>query len=334
MSVALGPWSRSVKTRYASIAAITTMPALSAGGGVIAASSQPSVTHDSAVRATAAMSPESVPFAAQATASSPAARGAARASAIAASGGTATSASQLRPSATSRAAAMAPMTTTIDAGATRAQARPRRRASQGGGARLGKATQAACTTVSANVAAPKGSSIGLDALVQPHAVRLHEVGDRDVVLERALLAGEDVAPHAARPAQHRALPAAHRRHRQDLAAADVGADTGPCLDGLVRAGERIGAARAQRERPPDHEQLARRAVGRRPAPQPLEGLLTRGPVHGAAVVGIDERERDQLVALVDRRHAGRGEQEQHLAERLALALHRHPLGEGQEVVEE
>ena len=115
----------------------------------------------------AVASPAIVPFAAQATASragaSAAAAGrpprAARPSAIAASGGTATKASHVRPSATALAALIAPMTATIDAGAIRAHARPRRRLSQAGAPPVrGTATHAACRTPRATVAQPNGSS--------------------------------------------------------------------------------------------------------------------------------------------------------------------------------
>ena len=69
------------------------------------------------------------------------------------------------------------------------------------------------------------------------------------------------------------------------------------LDRLVAAGERLRPPRAQRERAPDQVELRRRR--RRDATQPPAQL----PVDRAAVVGVDEREQRQLVALVDVGHA-------------------------------
>ena len=45
----------------------------------------------------------------------------------------------------------------------------------------------------------------------------------------------------------------------------------------------------------------------------------RVPVDRAAVVGVDQRQRDELVALVDVGHARDGQLQQQLAERGALA---------------
>ena len=66
----------------------------------------------------------------------------------------------------------------------------------------------------------------------------------------------------------------------------------------------------QRERAPDHAQLRRR-VGQRGA--------ARLPVDRPAVVGVDQSQVQQLVALVDVGYARHGQLEQQLAERDAVA---------------
>src|SRR5256885_16983848 len=102
------------------MAAMTTMPALSAGPGVTADRSQPSETHDSAVSSAAVASPVSEPFAVHATASSAPASGAAssgrapwaaRPRASAASGGTGTQGQHGTPLATALDAAHAAVLT-------------------------------------------------------------------------------------------------------------------------------------------------------------------------------------------------------------------------------
>ena len=69
-------------------------------------------------------------------------------------------------------------------------------------------------------------------------------------------------------------------------------------------------------------QLHRLARRRGAAAQRLERRAPRIPVDRPAVVGIDERQVDELVALVDVGHARHGELEQQLAERRALARRR------------
>ena len=75
-------------------------------------------------------------------------------------------------------------------------------------------------------------------------------------------------------------------------------------------------------------------VGSAPPRSSAERLAAPLPVDGAAVVGIHQRQRPQLVALVDVGHARGGQLQQGLAERRALALPRHPLREGLQLVHE
>src|SRR5438105_14990391 len=78
----------------------------------------------------------------------------------------------------------------------------------------------------------------------------------------------------------------------DLPAPDEAAHVRPLVDGLVVTRERARMLRPQPQHAP-HELRLRRAP--------------RRPVHGPAVVGVDERERLVLVALVDVGDAGAGE---------------------------
>src|SRR6266516_2954127 len=105
----------------------------------------------------------------------------------------------------------------------------------------------------------------------------------------------------------------------DPSTADEAAGLGTELERLIAARERVGIIRTDGEHPPD--QIRFRRVAAR-------------PVDGTAVVGVDERERLVLVALVDVRDARAGELEQRLVERdLAPALG-NPRGELLETVGE
>ena len=55
------------------------------------------------------------------------------------------------------------------------------------------------------------------------------------------------------------------------------------------------------------------------AAQRVQRDAPRGPIDGPAVVGVHERQRPELVALVDVGHAGDGQLEQRLRQRDALA---------------
>src|SRR4051794_7346068 len=139
------------------------------------------------------------------------------------------------------------------------------------------------------------------ALVQARAADVARAG---------LLAGHGVAP---RPPQADARRGAllHRHDDEHLAVpAQVGTDAVAGVQSLVGAGERLRAALAQGERRADEGEL-RRGV--------REGGTARAEVHGAAVVGVHEREVLQLVAAVDVGDAGRRELEQRLAEGGAAA---------------
>src|SRR2546423_12434576 len=87
---------------------------------------------------------------------------------------------------------------------------------------------------------------------------------------------------------------------------------------------------AKAERPADEVKLHRLAVRGRLLTRPAAAL----PIDRAAVVGIDEIERPELVALVDVRQAGGSETEQQRAERCVLAGGCNLLHEGLEVIEE
>ena len=92
--------------------------------------------------------------------------------------------------------------------------------------------------------------------------------------------------------------------------------------------ERLRPPRAECEQRVDQPQLARVARARQGAVAQLaEQRGAAVPVDRPAVVGVDERERLQLVALVEVGHARHGELERGLAQPVQLADDREPLGE-------
>src|SRR3954447_15323801 len=170
---------------------------------------------------------------------------------------------------------------------------------------------------------------------QCDAIRRGELGDLGAPRELPQRAREHVAPRSGQLAgelERRPLRRAHRHDDEHLGlTAGKGAHPGPGLDGRVGAGERPRAAGAQGERAPDHEQLERLAVGRGAVTQGGERGTARLPVDGPPIVGVDERERAQLVAVVDVGDPRHRQLEQELAERCALARARDLLREGVEV---
>src|SRR4051794_40832352 len=143
---------------------------------------------------------------------------------------------------------------------------------------------------------PRGAGTlpALHPFEQRHAVRRGELGDLRAARELAQRPGEHVAPRAGQVAgerERRALRAAHRHHDEHLAlAAGERAHGRPGLDRRVGAGERARAARAQRQRALDDEQLERLAVWLGAVAQRGQRRAARLPVDRAAVVGVDERE--------------------------------------------
>ena len=97
----------------------------------------------------------------------------------------------------------------------------------------------------------------------------------------------------------RVAVAADRGRREHLAAAQERDRPRAGVERLVGARERLRAGAAQHERAHDQPQLAR-LVGRRGAAADLvEQRAAPLPVDRPAVVGVHQREREQLVALVD-----------------------------------
>ena len=143
---------------------------------------------------------------------------------------------------------------------------------------------------------------------------------------------EDVAP----------LPV--RELDRDVAAADVNADrdvlaTPECADVVLGArGPRTRPANAsgRRRRSASSSRITQSlAVPARRARRARASVSRRSvPVDRAAVVGVDQREERQLVALVDVGHAGRGEPQHELAERDRSPGLGDLLREGHEVGEE
>ena len=174
----------------------------------------------------------------------------------------------------------------------------------------------------------RSSAASSDALEQREPVRRGELGD---------LRARATARAARRSSTSRHAPASSsgscERRRPGGERTGTTTSTSPSpranahdvlarLDRRVGAGERLRPPRAQRERARDQQQLRVDVLAA--ARSAASAVAPRVPVDRAAVVGVDEREQRQLVAVVDVGQARHGELEQQLAERGALAGARRP----------
>ena len=158
---------------------------------------------------------------------------------------------------------------------------------------------------------PRGAS----ALEQRDAVR----ADRGLAL--GLGAVEHRAPAAAGERHGRAGPRRRGRPPRRRPRRRARTRTTPARRRAARTRPRTrpGAARAAPARARSGTACASRRSARRPPRSASSSVAAPRPVDRPAVVGVDEREGEQLVALVDVGHARDGQLEQQLAERGAVA---------------
>ena len=108
---------------------------------------------------------------------------------------------------------------------------------------------------------------------------------------------------------------ANRPDDEHVGAPDEGADTWTEVDRLVGAVERVWSPGPQLERLPRHVQLLRLLRRLGAGLQLLQQALAALPADRPAVVGVDQRQRFELVALVEVRDAGTRQLQEQLPQR-------------------